>query len=117
MLDLLIDENDGEIQAPALLTKKNRLSRLLQAAWFRISDNEKLSFLRQQIAQKPQLLCRFLAASESCEAALLVDDAKKSSAISSYSPVGQCRRAGRRRACHCRAGRLLFWSRSTSSLN
>ena len=53
MLDLLIDEKDGEIQAPALLTEKNRLSRLLQAAWFRISDNEKLSFLRQQIAQKP----------------------------------------------------------------
>lgn len=73
VIDLLIDEEDEETQVPALLTEKDRL----QAAWFRISDNEKLSFLRQQMVQKPQLLCRFLAASEFGEAALLVDDASK----------------------------------------
>ncbi len=77
VLDLLSDEEGGEFPAPAPLTAKERLPRLLQAAWSRISDKEKLSFLRQQMAQKPKLLRRFLAAFEFDEAALLVADARE----------------------------------------
>ena len=64
----LVKDGDGIAQptpaAPAVLNKAEKLARVLNGAWSRTSDKEKLAFLRQLLAQKPNQLRRFLEAFE-----------------------------------------------------
>ncbi len=74
VLDLVGDEPDSAkpdvLGAP--ISKVEKALHVLQGAWNRTSDKEKLNFLRQLLAQKPKQLRRFLAYFEFDEQALAV---------------------------------------------
>jgi hypothetical protein len=71
VLDLLNDDIVAvEPAPPAKLSKTEKAAHILNGAWTRTNDKEKLGFLRQLLAQKPKQLQRFLEAFEFDEKAL-----------------------------------------------
>lgn len=71
VLDLVKDNLDIIKPAePIKLSKAEKSLHMLQGAWNRTSDKDKLNFLRQLLAQKPKQLRRFLTAFEFDEQAL-----------------------------------------------
>jgi uncharacterized Zn finger protein len=64
VLDLMDDEPASEPLASSKLSKAEQSVHILNGAWTRTSDKEKLGFLQQLLSQKPKQLRRFLEAFE-----------------------------------------------------